>query len=265
MTPSQASHYTLHGLKATVLSWARQLDVREDLRGDQGHHRASSGRTAVALYSRDDVWGALRCQDAVLNAVHAGFRPLAPQGRGGQIPLAETPVVISGSYFSPKCLQLLHKSEAISADASKAVEPKGGDDSDVSNPSSATESEILSDHEESKGGEDSEASGSSSDTVSEIPCDHEEEGIVSAEYICNASSMVCHIAKSWSPSLKPDRCIEIDGTRWAKACGTIAGGMADRYFISEFEPEGYELCKRPGCMINWKRCRIEDNIGSYER
>ena len=69
----QCASYTLHGLKATLLSWSRQLDVREDLRGDQGHHRSSSGRAAVSLYSRDDVWGALRCQDWVLSAIHSGF------------------------------------------------------------------------------------------------------------------------------------------------------------------------------------------------
>ena len=47
--------YTLHSLKTTVLSWARQAHLPEDLRSDQGHHRQHAGKSSVRLYSRDDV------------------------------------------------------------------------------------------------------------------------------------------------------------------------------------------------------------------
>ena len=57
--PAAASRsYTLHGLKATLLSYARQLDVDESCCADQGHHRTTPGRASVRLYGRDDVFGA---------------------------------------------------------------------------------------------------------------------------------------------------------------------------------------------------------------
>ena len=50
------------------------------------------------------MWPALRAQLLLWRAVHAGFRPARPQIRGGQAPLTEPPVLVtgfSGSAFRP--------------------------------------------------------------------------------------------------------------------------------------------------------------------
>ena len=59
MTPSEASSYTLHSLKTSLLAALAQLQVSFRKRGLQGHHRSSSGNGCVLLYGRDDVHGAL--------------------------------------------------------------------------------------------------------------------------------------------------------------------------------------------------------------
>ena len=93
MTATEAHAYGLH-LKVTLLSWARQLDISEGDRGEQGHHRADSSRASVRLYSRDDVWGQIRLQRALITSAGDGWRPMRAQGRGGQLPAHEPPVSI---------------------------------------------------------------------------------------------------------------------------------------------------------------------------
>ena len=92
MTGEEALGATAHSLKSTMLSWANQLDIPEHLRSLQGHHRASGGKRSAQLYSRDDVFGALRVQQSIWQHVQQGFRPAAPQSRGGRPPLKERPI-----------------------------------------------------------------------------------------------------------------------------------------------------------------------------
>ena len=91
-TAPEARGYSLHSAKCTVLSWARQLLLPEEVRAEQGHHKPSSARASVRLYSRDDVWGALKVQREVIRALHDGWRPLSPQSRGAQPPAREPEV-----------------------------------------------------------------------------------------------------------------------------------------------------------------------------
>ncbi|CAE7270674.1 unnamed protein product [Symbiodinium sp. CCMP2592] len=84
--PHQASQYTLHSLKTTFLSWMSQLSIPLASRFLQGHHKTPG---SAQLYSRDDVWPALRAQLLLWRSIHSGFRPARPQHRGGQSPLAE--------------------------------------------------------------------------------------------------------------------------------------------------------------------------------
>ena len=84
--------YSLHGAKATMLSWARQLAAPEDMRREQGHHKVDGGKSSVRLYSRDDVWGPLRLQVGVVQALHSGWRPLSPQARGALPSIPEAPI-----------------------------------------------------------------------------------------------------------------------------------------------------------------------------
>ena len=52
----------VHSPKVTLLSWARQIGVSEELRMAQGHHRQFGGKVNVALYGRDDVHPAFQLQ-----------------------------------------------------------------------------------------------------------------------------------------------------------------------------------------------------------
>ena len=86
-TEITAQHYTVHGLKSTLLSFANQLQLAPELRRLQGKHKDPLQSTR--LYSRDDVNGALQLQEEIITAVQKGWRPHTPLGRGGQIPIQE--------------------------------------------------------------------------------------------------------------------------------------------------------------------------------
>ena len=87
MSSAQARQCTLHSLKATMLSIAKEVDVPEHHRAEQSHHHLHGGRASVRLYSRDDVWVALASQRLIVQNVAEGFRPLTAQGRGTKIPV----------------------------------------------------------------------------------------------------------------------------------------------------------------------------------
>ena len=76
--------------QAPPLPWPRPGSADKDLRRLQGHHREDSAQ----LYSRDDVEGALKLQQHVIDAVKSQWRPHTPLARGGQVPLEEPPFVL---------------------------------------------------------------------------------------------------------------------------------------------------------------------------
>ena len=126
MQPEQAANYTLHSLKVTMLSWMAQLDLPLPARTLQGHHALAG---SMQLYSRDDVWPALRAQLAVWEAVHRGFIPMLPQHRGGQNPLREALPTMSGFSWpqrtsTPACFVLTSDAQSFLAwQAAQQPEP----------------------------------------------------------------------------------------------------------------------------------------------
>ena len=100
---AQALSYTLHSLKVTMLSWMAQLDLPLSARTLQGHHALAG---SMQLYSRDDVWPALRAQLSVWEAIQRGFTPMLPQHRGGQNPLQENTPVLSDFSWSQRTSSL---------------------------------------------------------------------------------------------------------------------------------------------------------------
>ncbi|CAE7241641.1 unnamed protein product [Symbiodinium microadriaticum] len=126
MRPEQAANYTLHSLKVTMLSWMAQLDLPLPARTLQGHHALAG---SMQLYSRDDVWPALRAQLAVWEAVHRGFTPMLPQHRGGQNPLQEALPAMSGFSWTqrtatPSCFALTSDAQSFLAwQAAQQPEP----------------------------------------------------------------------------------------------------------------------------------------------
>ena len=81
------SSYSVHGLKATVLSWAAQANLPEEDRRIHGKHKPA--QLSVQLYSRDDILGSIRVQTALISQIVQGWRPVTPLARGGQKPLVE--------------------------------------------------------------------------------------------------------------------------------------------------------------------------------
>ena len=85
------ANYTLHGIKATLLSWSSQLRhqgvVTMEMCRLQGHRKPI--QQSVSLYSRDDVLGQLELQRRLVSEIHRGFRPITPQHRGSQTPAVE--------------------------------------------------------------------------------------------------------------------------------------------------------------------------------
>jgi len=87
-------NFTLHSLKATLLSWGPQLHeiVTPEQRLSQGHH--SDPNSSLATYSRDAVWTALTYQRKLISQVQQGWRPSIAQHRGGQAPMVEPLVIL---------------------------------------------------------------------------------------------------------------------------------------------------------------------------
>ena len=63
----QVGEYTLHSMKSTYLSWMAQLNLPLSARFLQGHHKIPG---SAQLYSRDDIWPALRAQLLLWRSLH---------------------------------------------------------------------------------------------------------------------------------------------------------------------------------------------------
>ena len=66
LTPQAAAEYTLH-IKVFTTALAAQLNLSSEERSSLGHHRTDSAQNSVRLYSRDDVWLALKAQLAIID------------------------------------------------------------------------------------------------------------------------------------------------------------------------------------------------------
>ena len=103
-----AVEYTLHSAKATLLSWACQLNLDPASRALQGH-RKSSLQSSVNLYGRDSVHSPLQLQsDIRTQIIMHGFRPSTPLHRGAQTPVIEPAVTLMSQtqLFDLSCMNL---------------------------------------------------------------------------------------------------------------------------------------------------------------
>ena len=80
LSANEASAFTLHSLKVSLLSASAQLRLPEASRRLQGHHKLSS----VQLYSRDDTIQSLWLQRQIAVQIQLGWRPPRPQARASQ-------------------------------------------------------------------------------------------------------------------------------------------------------------------------------------
>ena len=213
MSKDQARAYSLHGLKCTALSWARQLGVPEELRREQGHHRAGAGTTSTRLYSRDDVWGPLQLQAKLVAAVRGGWRPLTPQARGAMPPLSEPPVAVAN----------------LPVDASLAEAPaEPCDETDSSSGSSlcsSTESAVTDE----------------ADYVAHETLEFPEDCL-----LVNWTSMRFHAARPCDAA-PSRRTLLLGGRRWRAACGALLPQAAGCCEVRGSAPGGAVACSRGAC------------------
>ena len=106
------SHFSslkdFHSAKATLLSWACQLNLDPATLELQGHHK-SSLQSSVNLYGRDSVHSPLQLQsDIRTQIIMHGFRPSTPLHRGAQTPVIEPAVTFMSQtqLFDLSCMNL---------------------------------------------------------------------------------------------------------------------------------------------------------------
>ena len=90
----------VHSAKATLLSWARQLNLSESQRRIQGHHKPVGSESSVHLYGRDDIGPMLLLQQDIRKHTHSGFRPLQPVARGYSDPVPDFRVDFSAAVVA---------------------------------------------------------------------------------------------------------------------------------------------------------------------
>ena len=121
---SCALEYTLHSAKATVLSWACQLNLDSESRALQGHHKPSL-QSSVNLYGRDSVHAPIQLQMQI-RALH----------RGAQSPVADPTVTLCCRCepFDLSTLKLHHFKTHFTSPNASAQEPVEIVDSPVEPP-----------------------------------------------------------------------------------------------------------------------------------
>ena len=156
-----ASSYSIHGLKATVLSWAAQANLPESDRRLHGKHRPA--QLSVQLYSRDDILGSIRVQSALIEQITQGWRPVTPLSRGGQVPLAEPNFKLEKfkkdvdslqwrffNFSEASSLQYIADAKGVPADAVEAISDSSDESSSSSSSNSSDEADPVPKSKKSK-------------------------------------------------------------------------------------------------------------------
>ena len=251
------ANITMHSCKVTLLAAARQLDVSEEHRADQGHHQRDSHQQSVRLYSRDDVWGALKCQGTLLRALADGWRPLSAQARGAQRPLQEpeftVPPLASDDLYARKPSDLprlilipcYYSNESFEPPETLHVVSKKDGTASASD-SGAAESSSCSDPSDF---EDSSLPAPFRGAESD-PCGT--PGQFSPLFLVNFVSGTCHCAVPATALCDPRKCLVHTNEAGIvlslkTACTTFVEGCT----VQLETIEGTQLCLRKGCARLW--------------
>ena len=255
--PPVFSLIAAQSLKATMLSWARQLSIESDARRIQGHHRLSGADRSVALYSRDDIIPMVRSQARVVAAFRSGFRPLQPVARGLVAPLDDFPVVLpSGSLPSldsaalpPDCLPDVPVPPPVTSPPAPTDSPPPLPM--LPDPSApASEDDLVS-----LSSEESEAPPADQDEVEDWEADLVEKAAIKAASAApwlmhNPRSNVVHFTQTCtSDTLRSIRMLRQDGSavHVRPACGAQTCQMIPGPLLSA-PPAGSVLCLRGACF-----------------
>ena len=227
---SNITHYTIHSLKSTFLSWASQLQISPELRRLQGHHKDPLQSTR--LYSRDDVDGSLRVQSEIVKRVQAGWRPHTPLGRGGQIPLIEPPFQME-SFSKSKPAQLWQFFQ-FDAPPTFVFEPQ----SDLVSDANSSSSDSDSDSSSSQDSADHAPAAKKAKRPTDIQFDEAEFG---------SYRKTLHIVMGW-----PEVEVSAETSVITTACGRkFAASLFNRHNDMSFAAE-HAMCTHPGCRKGWK-------------
>eukprot|EP00435_Cladocopium_sp_Y103_P007822 s1338_g2.t1 len=237
-------NFTLHSLKATLLSWGPQLAMHTnpEQRLQQGHHVSQS--SSLAVYSRDNVWGALDFQRQIIQQVRNGWRPQIAQHRGSQRPLQEPPVTVE--TFSKQLPEYDFQWFDFREPASLVVDPPeqiAEEDQDSDSSSSSTSS--TSDAEDEKPSEPQERAAAPSKPFGQkgiFP-----DTLVYGQYRCVVHAM---IAADESAHWLPKR----DGVHLKPACGRP---MKSNGKILDCVTAAHQLCQHAACRKHWAHFNLE--------
>ena len=227
----QAQALTLHSMKVCLLSAMLVLKLSRTSRCAQGHHRGSSAE----LYSRDDVWEALDAQSQVLSQLHAGWLPLTPIARGGQLPIQQLPLLQCDTTkplaAAASCFPLLPDVSSFlpgSAVACGVPEELG---------EVQAQSDPMPPQPELQG-----QSFDSSSSEGE-PADLESLGCAEEVLFLRAKSGIIHVAAPASSGMGVQH-----GSLWLKpTCGMLSPEL----FCITSVPSGARLCRHKACQGFW--------------
>ena len=226
--------YTLHSMKATLLSFGPQLGslVSDSDRLLQGHHQ--DPKQSLNLYGRDSVWGSLRYQRAVITEIQKGWRPKTAQHRGGQFPMVEPLVTLEKFRKTAPDYKFLW------LPFSQQVDPQ-------ENLQHVEEVEVLSDS-------DSESSSSSSDSASADPAESKTKVSTQSHEIWETDEAVyakhrrvthAMVVATDSNSSRPWHMDHY----WKAACGAHML-HSETTFLDDWQ-EGMAFCQHAGCKKIW--------------
>ena len=226
--------YTLHSMKATLLSFGPQLGslVSDSDRLLQGHHQ--DPKRSLNLYGRDSVWGSLRYQQTVITEVQNGWRPKTAQHRGGQFPMVEPLVTLERFKKTAPEYNFLWLPFAQQVDPQELMQEHPA--SDVVSESESDGSSSSSDSESSSG----EKPPPSGKVISK-------EVLETDEAVYAKHRRVTH-AMVISNDGNPSRPFHWDNY-WKAACGAHML-HTETTFLDDWQ-EGMAFCQHAGCKKIW--------------
>ena len=226
--------YTLHSMKATLLSFGPQLGslVSDSDRLLQGHHQ--DPKRSLNLYGRDSVWGSLRYQQTVITEVQNGWRPKTAQHRGGQFPMVEPLVTLERFKKTAPEYNFLWLPFAQQVDPQELMQEHPA--SDVVSESESDGSSSSSDSESSSG----EKPPPSGKAISK-------EVLETDEAVYAKHRRVTH-AMVISNDGNPSRPFHWDNY-WKAACGAHML-HTETTFLDDWQ-EGMAFCQHAGCKKIW--------------
>lgn len=229
-TTAEVTTLTVHSAKSALISAAKQLDLSTHWIAEQGHHRGK--RTLGDRYSRDDTIYQLLLQKEIICKCKLGWRPMTPQARGGQHPIAQRPFVIpTGKLQWPSFLDMVEVSELKSDQGMSKVAIEDGpgrilgpEPHDSLNRGSEVQSSAKESVDSSRSS--SESSSSSSEEDREL--------YAQGPFFLNHFTRIAHY---------------IQKTKEGKSLPACGAKLFDEslYRIADELPPDFDLCNHKGC------------------